>query len=76
MKIFLSLLMTFVFIACAPVYTKHEASVITFKTPNTSFADAGFIHNNGEDIKVIILVVGQAVFTLEIGRKVCLDGKC
>jgi hypothetical protein len=76
MKILLSLFIVFMFAACAPVYTKHEASVITFKTSEISFADAGFIHDNGEDVKVIILVVGQAVFTLEVGRKVCLDGKC
>ncbi len=62
--------------ACAPHYSKHEASVIVFKTPTMAFADAGFVHDNGSEMKIVILVVGQAVFTLELGRKICLDGLC
>ena len=61
---------------CTQNYTKHEASLIVFKTPQMAFADAGFIHHNGEAIKIVILVVGQPVFTLEVGRKICLDGSC
>lgn len=74
-KIFYILPLLF-FTACAPQYTKHEASLIAFKTPQMAFADAGFIHNNGKDLKIVILVVGQPVFTLELGRKICLDGSC
>jgi len=61
---------------CTPNYTKHEASLIVFKTPKMAFADAGFVHHNGEALKIVILVVGQPVFTLELGRKICLDGSC
>lgn len=64
------------FVACTPNYTKHEADLIVFKTPKIAFADAGFVHHNGQDLKVVILVVGQPVFTLELGRKICLDGLC
>lgn len=74
-KIFYILPLLF-FTACTPNYTKHEASLIVFKTPQMAFADAGFVHDNGEDLKIVILVVGQPVFTLEIGRKICLDGSC
>ena len=74
-KIFYILALLF-FAACTPNYTKHEASLIVFKTPQMAFADAGFIHDNGEDLKIVILVVGQPVFTLELGRKICLDGSC
>ena len=76
MKKLLYLFMILLFTACTPNYTKHEASLIVFKTPTMAFADAGFIHHNGEALKIVILVVGQPVFTLELGRKICLDGSC
>lgn len=76
MKIFIYVVISLFFLACSPIYTHHKASVITFKTPQLSFSDAGFIHDDGVSIKVVILVVGQPAFTLEVGRKVCLDGQC
>ncbi len=76
MKKLLMMLPLLFFTACTPNYTKHEAHLIVFKTPKTAYADAGFVHHNGEALKVVILVVGQPVFTLELGRKICLDGLC
>ena len=76
MKKILYLLALLVFIGCTPNYTKHEANLIVFKTAQMAYADAGFVHHNGEDLKIVILVVGQPVFTLEVGRKICLDGLC
>lgn len=62
---------------CTPIYTKHEAKLIVYKTAKLSYADAGFIHSNSEDdLKIEILIVGQPAFTLELGRKICLDGAC
>jgi len=76
MKKFLYLLPLLLLTGCTPNYTKHEASLIVFKTPTMAFADAGFVHHNGDALKIVILVVGQPVFTLELGRKICLDGSC
>lgn len=76
MKKILYLLLLSLFTGCTPHYTKHEASLIVFKTAQMAFSDAGFVHHDGESLKIVILTVGQPVFTLELGRKICLDGSC
>ena len=73
---FISLLLVSVFTACTPPLKNHEARTIVFKTPKLAYADAGFVYDNGSDVKVEIFIAGHPVFTLELDRKICLDGYC
>jgi len=64
------------FTACTPPLSHHEARTIVFKTPKMAYADAGFVYDNGKDVKIEILIAGHPAFTLELDRKICLDGYC
>ena len=62
--------------ACVAPLNHHEPRKIIFKTPHMAYADAGFIHDNGSELKVEIFMAGHAALVLEMGRKICMDGYC
>ncbi len=77
MKIFISFVFfVWLFMGCSVHYTHHQAKMIIFKTAHFAYADAGFIHDNGSEVKLEILEGGHPAFILTLGRKICKDGVC
>ncbi|WP_457593219.1 hypothetical protein [Hydrogenimonas sp.] len=69
----LSLLLT----GCAPkYYEKPQPALIVLKSPALKYADMGFLYRGKQRIKVQIYSAGRPVFTLSIGKRVCVDSKC
>lgn len=55
-------------------YTKQSSAMILFKTPAFKYADAGFIYENPDELKVEIYQAGQALASLQIKEgRVCMS---
>jgi len=67
----------FLFIGCSKNYYKApKASLIVIKSPKLKYADMGFIYRGKRGVKVQVYSSGKAVFTLTIGKRICVDFKC
>jgi hypothetical protein len=55
-------------------YMKQSSAVIFFKTPAFKYADAGFIYENPDELKVEIYQSGQALASLQIKKgSICMS---
>ncbi|SFP79194.1 hypothetical protein [Hydrogenimonas thermophila] len=73
--IFLSLF--FLFSGCSKNYYEvPKASLIVIKSPKLKYADMGFIYRGKRQVKAQVYSSGKAVFTLTIGKRICIDSKC
>ena len=67
----------FLFSGCSKSYYEApKATLIVIKTPNLKYADMGFIYKGEHQIKAQIYSLGKAIFTLTIGKRICVDFKC
>ncbi len=62
---------------CAPKrYEKPMPAMIVIKTPTMRYADQGFIYRNGKGVKIQIYSLGTPIFSMRIGRRVCVKAGC
>jgi len=67
----------FLFSGCSKnYYEAPRASLIVIKSPKLKYADMGFIYRGKKQVKAQVYSSGKAVFTLTIGKRVCVDSNC
>ena len=72
---FLSLF--FLFSGCSKnYYEAPRATLIIIKSHKLKYADMGFIYRGKRQVKAQIYSSGKAIFTLTIGKRICINSKC
>jgi len=62
---------------CSPrLYERPQPALIVLKSPKLRYADMGFVYRGKGRLKMEIYTAGRPVFTLSVGKRVCLDGGC
>ncbi|WP_456322698.1 hypothetical protein [Hydrogenimonas sp.] len=57
-------------------YAPPKPALIVIKSPALKFADMGFLYRGKKWVKVEVYASGHALFTLKVGKRICVDGKC
>ncbi len=57
-------------------YEKPQPALIVLKLPALKYADMGFVYRGKNRVKIQIYNSGSALFTLSVGKRVCVDSGC
>lgn len=78
--VLLSFVLGLLLCACSvskATFSHSKAVFVTLNSPQVKFADAGFLYQNKEGIKLEIYNLAQPLFTLDIRQsKVCVNSYC
>ena len=57
-------------------YEAPQSALIVLKAPTLRYADMGFIYRGKQHVKVQVYASGKAVFTMTIGKRICVNQQC
>ncbi|RUM43988.1 MAG: hypothetical protein DSY46_06840 [Hydrogenimonas sp.] len=57
-------------------YEAPQSALIVIKSPTLRYADMGFIYRGKRHVKVQVYASGKAVFTMTIGKRICVNQQC
>jgi len=78
LRYFLTCIIIFIFIGCAPKiqYTSSQAFFIVIKNSKIAIADVGFIKKNKDNLNLQIFSASTPIFELIVSDDICIDSLC